>query len=127
MFLATGTKLGPFTRWSHDGQFIFFRTSASKNPVLKISVKGGEPVGLGEIAGGSHISFSPDESMIMDVLGHKEIWVSDLKGGTSRKFFEFDDPEIRIDYPMWSPNGKWILFDKFQPQGGDIWVMKDFE
>ena len=41
--------------------------------------------------------------------------------------FQFDDPEARIDYPVWSPDGKFILFDKFRPEGGDIWMMKNFK
>ena len=122
----TGSR-GHFMRWSHDGEFIFFRSSSGKNSVVKVSVKGGSPVDIGEISGGSHISFSPDQSMILDVIGHKRMWISNVNEGKPRMVFEFDDPEIRIDYPVWSPDGKWILFDKFQPQGGDIWVMKDFE
>jgi len=37
--------------------------------------------------------------------------------------FEFQDPDIRIDYPVWSPDGRWVLFDRLRPQGGDIWVL----
>jgi len=28
---------------------------------------------------------------------------------------------------VWSPDGKWVLFDRFRPQGGDIWMLKNFE
>ena len=38
--------------------------------------------------------------------------------------FAFDDPEVRIDYPVWSPDGRWILFDWWEPQGGDIWLVE---
>jgi len=41
--------------------------------------------------------------------------------------YEFADPAVRIDYPVWSPDGKWLLFDRFRPEGGDIWVMENFE
>jgi hypothetical protein len=41
--------------------------------------------------------------------------------------FEFDDPDARIDYPVWSPDGRWVLFDRFRPQGGDIWLMENLE
>jgi Tol biopolymer transport system component len=63
----------------------------------------------------------------MDVAGHKVLWVSPLDDGTPEKVFEFDDPDTRIDYPVWSPDGRWILFDRFSPQGGDIWMMENFE
>jgi len=33
----------------------------------------------------------------------------------------------RVDYPVWSPDGKWVLFDRFRPQGGDIWVIDGVE
>jgi Tol biopolymer transport system component len=29
--------------------------------------------------------------------------------------------------PAWSPDGRWVLFDRFRPQGGDIWMMEGFE
>ena len=66
---------------------------------------------------------SPDYSRIMDVVGHRELWRLALMDG-GRKVFEFDDADARIDYPVWSPDGKSLLFDRFRPQGGDIWVME---
>jgi hypothetical protein len=29
---------------------------------------------------------------------------------------------VRIDYPVWSPDGKSLLFDWFQPKEGDLWL-----
>jgi len=43
--------------------------------------------------------------------------------GVPAKVFEFPDPSVRIDYPVWSPDGRWVLFDRFLPKGGDIWMM----
>jgi Tol biopolymer transport system component len=34
---------------------------------------------------------------------------------------------VRIDYPVWSPDGRWVMFDRFRPQGGDIWAMSGVE
>ena len=84
----------------------------------------GEPRPLVEQMGGAHISFSPDRSRIMDVVGHKVLWVTPL-AGKPEKAFEFQDPSVRIDYPVWSPDG--ILFDRFRPGEGDIWAVSDFE
>jgi hypothetical protein len=61
----------------------------------------------------------------MDVLGHRTLWCSPLRDGEPRKVFEFDDPESRIDYPVWSPDGRWVLFDRFVPQGGDVWSVEE--
>ena len=120
--------MGHFLRWDQSGEALIFRCPGSGSPVtLKIRLDGGAPEPMAEVAGGSHMSLSPDQSRVMDVIGHKTLWVSPLNGGKPEKVFEFDDPDVRIDYPVWSPDGNWILFDRFRPQGGDIWIMENFE
>jgi Tol biopolymer transport system component len=120
--------MGHFMRWTKAGDAIIFRCPGGGKPqTLKLPIAGGEPEPVAEVAGGSHMSLSPDETRIMDVIGHKTLWISPLDGGKPEKVFEFDDPDVRIDYPVWSPDGRWILFDRFRPQGGDIWMMENFE
>ena len=114
---------GHFLRWSRDGQYVYFRCP-TLGRVMKVSADGGDPVATAEVSGGAHISLSPDESMIMDVVAHRTLWVSPLRGGAPRKVFEFQDADSRIDYPLWSPDGRWILFDRFLPQGGDAWMVE---
>jgi Tol biopolymer transport system component len=94
---------------------------------MKVSVDGGDPQPFAEMMGGSHISFSPDGSRIMDVVRNRVLWVSPVSGGKPEKVHEFSDPDVRIDYPVWSPDGKWVLFDRFRPQGVDIWTMSGVE
>jgi len=115
---------GHFLRWLKDGSIVF-RCPARK-ALLRVSPEGGDPELFGEIAGGAHISLSPDEKRVMDVVNHKTLWVSPI-GGSPERVFEFDEPAARIDYPVWSPDGQWVLFDRFEPQGGDIWVMENFD
>ena len=120
--------MGHFMRWNQAGDAIIFRCPGGGTPqTLQIRIDGGEPEALAEVIGGSHMSLSPDYSRIMDVVGHKTMWVSPLRDGKPEKVFEFDDPDVRIDYPVWSPDGRWVLFDRFRPQGGDIWMMEYFE
>src|SRR6266481_3824767 len=121
--------MGHFLRWSHDGEDVIFRCPCGGKPqTYQVSLQGGEPVPLNsEIAGGSHMSFSPHYSLIMDVVGHKTLWVSPATTGKPVKVFEFPDGESRIDYPVWSPDGKWVLFDRFRPQGGDVWAIENLE
>jgi Tol biopolymer transport system component len=70
------------------------------------------------------MSFSPDRSRVLDVRGHKALWVYPLDGSAPQQVFSFDDPDVRIDYPSWSPDGRWILFDRAAPRGGDLWVIE---
>ncbi len=119
--------MGHFLRWIRGGEAIAFRCPAPAPRSLEVPFQGGEPRTLPEVAGGAHMSFSPDFSRIMDVVGHKTLWVSPLSGGTPEPVFEFDDPDARIDYPVWSPDGRWVLFDRFRPQGGDVWLMEEIE
>jgi len=119
---------GHFLRWTRDGRAILFRCLCGGQPkAMLVPVTGGDPEPLPEVAGGAHMSYSPDFSLILDAVGHKSLWVSPMRTGTPEKVFEFDDPEVRLDYPVWSPDGRWILVDRCRPQGGDIWSMEGFE
>jgi len=123
--LTTGGVMGHFVRWSRDGKWIYFRAGTGDLGVQRVPSAGGASEPLPGVKGGSHLSLAPDENHIADVLFHKELWISPISGGEARKVFEFDQPDGRIDYPVWSNDGKWILFDRFQPHGGDIWIMDD--
>ena len=124
--LANVGVMGHFMRWS--GRDLIFRCPCSGKPtVMKVPIDGGDPQPFAEIMGGSHMSFSPDHSRIMDVVGHKVLWVSPVNAGKPEKVYEFPDSDVRIDYPVWSPDGNWVLFDRFRPQKGDIWAMSGVE
>jgi Tol biopolymer transport system component len=120
---------GHFLRWTANGDAVIYRcpSCGGKAQTMQVKLTGGEPEPLVESAGGAHISLSPDHSRIMDVIGHRVLWVSPVAGTKPEKVYEFSDPTVRIDYPVWSPDGKWILFDRFLPQGGDVWMMESFE
>ena len=63
----------------------------------------------------------------MDVRGHKTLWAYPLDGRPAARVFEFSDPDVRIDYPIWSPDGRWVLFDRAAPLSGDLWTMEGLE
>jgi Tol biopolymer transport system component len=122
--LTTIGVTGHFMRFTPDGKEIVFKTASEGGRMMAIAPDGGEPRVLPAVAGGSHSSFSPDGTRLMDVIGHQALWVSPLQGGAPEKVFAFEDPSIRIDYPVWSPDGKAVLFDKFEPRGGDVWMLE---
>jgi Tol biopolymer transport system component len=120
---------GHFMRWTADSTAVVFRCTCSGKPAtMKVLVIGGDPQPFAEgMMGGSHMSLSPDRTRIMDVVGHRVLWVSPVNGGKPEKVYEFPDSDVRIDYPIWSPDGKWVMFDRFRPQGGDIWAISGVE
>jgi TolB protein len=123
--LASVGAWGHFLRWTADSRGVAFRgSSASPIRMYRASVPDGSLEPLPEIVSGGHVSFSPDGSLAMDVRGHKTLWVYPLDGRLAYKVFEFSDLKVRIDYPMWSPDGRWVLFDRVSPRGGDLWVLE---
>jgi len=115
---------GHFLRFTRDGSAVVFMAAGSTGHLMAVPVDGGEPQPFADVTGGSHISFTPDDSRIADVLGHQTVWLSPVAGGERTKLFAFDDPRDRIDYPVLSPDGHALLFDVFRPSGGDIWALE---
>lgn len=131
--LTTEGATSHFLRWSVDGSRIFFATAYSTSPVegppnllaVDVTTEAVEP--LLHVASGGHISFSPDHSLLLDAVGHRTLWIYPMDGSDPYPVFAFDDPEIRIDYPGWSPDGRWVIFDRGDPRGGDIWLLEGIE
>jgi eukaryotic-like serine/threonine-protein kinase len=116
---------GHFLRWTRDGKSIVFRAeSGTQIQIFRVSVDDGALTRVPDIASGAHMSFSPDQSLILDVKGHKALWVYPLKGQPAYQVFAFADPDMRIDYPVWSPDGESVLFDRAAPRGGDLWLIQ---
>jgi len=119
---------GHFLRWTPDGGAVVFRCAEGGKPVtMEAPLDGGDPRQLPEVKGGAHMSFSPGGDLILDVVAHKTLWVSPLRSGTPIEVFSFENPDVRIDYPVWSPDGRWVLFDRFRPQGAALWLLENVE
>ena len=119
---------GHFLRWTRGGDAVVFRCPGGGSAVsMEAPLDGSEPRPLPEIKGGSHISFSPGADHVLDVVAHKTLWVSPLRGGAPAEVFAFDDPDVRIDYPAWSPDGRRAIFDRFRPQGAALWLLEGLE
>ena len=123
--LTTVGVIGHFLRWTPNSQQVYFRCpTGPKARTMLVAADGGSLEETANVIGGAHMSLSPDQSMMLDVLGHRELWLSPLCNGSPRKIFQFTD-DARIDYPVWSPDGRWVLFDRFAPKGGDVWMIEE--
>ena len=117
-----GVGASHFLPWSEDGEYIYFRgIVAGDLSAMRVRVADGEIVPA-PIQGGAHMSLSRDRTRVADVTGHRRMWISPLDGEPPYPIFSFDDQNVRIDYTVWSPDGRWILFDRREPEGGDIWL-----
>nr|MBA3656851.1 TolB family protein [Gemmatimonadaceae bacterium] len=115
---------GHFIRWTDDGEYFLFRAeSGTQVQTMKVRVGDGIAERLRDVASGAHMSWSPKRDLIMDVRGHRTLLAYPL-AGEPVKVFEFPESQVRIDYPVWSPDGMWLLFDRAAPRGGDIWLLK---
>jgi Tol biopolymer transport system component len=123
--LASVGTGGHFLRWSKDGRSVVFRSGSSAPiQIFRVSVDDGTLTRVPDVLSGAHMSFSPDESLIADVRGHKVLWAHPMNGQPPYQLFEFPDADARIDYPVWSPDGRWLLFDRAVPRGGDLWLLE---
>ncbi|MBI4410714.1 MAG: PD40 domain-containing protein [Gemmatimonadetes bacterium] len=91
---------------------------------LQVDVETGNTRPFARVRGGAHMSSSRAGTHILDVDGHKVLWLSPIRGGQPTRVFEFEHAEVRIDYPVWSPDGRWVLFDRLEPTGGDVWILE---
>ena len=122
--LTRSGVLGHFLRFTKGGDAVVFQAAGGAGKLLSVPVAGGEPAPFAEVAGGSHISFTPGFSRVVDVAGHQVLWATPLARGERARLFAFDDPRDRIDYPVLSPDARFVLFDVFRPMGGDVWWLE---
>jgi serine/threonine-protein kinase len=117
---------GHFMRWTGDGAAIIFRADDwTRVRIYRVSVADGSLTELPPVESGGHMSLSPSRTLIMDVRGHRTIRAFPTNGSSPYNVYEFTDPDLRVDYPVWSPDGRWVLFDRAEPRGGDLWTISD--
>ncbi|MBT8399524.1 MAG: PD40 domain-containing protein, partial [Rhodothermia bacterium] len=122
--LTTIGAAGHFLMWSEDGNHVVFASDHSGTRMAMLApVNDGPAEPLVAVVGGSHMSWGPNFDRIADVTGHKTLWITSVFDGGATKSFEFEDLDVRIDYPVWSHDGESILFDRVRPSGGDIWIV----
>jgi Tol biopolymer transport system component len=116
---------GHFIAWAADGRSVVVPVeTVGERKIVQVSLADGTTTEFPPILSGGHMSWSPNHRSIMDVRGHRDLWVYPLDGRAAYKVFDFGTSEVRIDYPVWSPDGRWVLFDRAQPSGGDVWMLE---
>jgi Tol biopolymer transport system component len=124
--LTTVGAWGHFLRWTPDGSAVTLRADDwSRVRIVRVTLADGALTDLPPVESGGHMSFSPSGALIMDVRGHRTLRAYPLDRSEAYQVFEFTDPDVRIDYPVWSPDGRWVLFDRAEPRGADLWVLSD--
>jgi serine/threonine-protein kinase len=125
--LASVGCWGHFLVWSRDGRGVVFRGERERQmEIFRADIATGALSALPPVMSGGHMSFSPSQSLMMDVRGHKVLWAHPLDGRPAYEVYQFADPDVRIDYPVWSPDGRWVIFDRTAPRGGDLWALEGF-
>jgi Tol biopolymer transport system component len=125
--LASVGCWGHFLVWTGDSRAVLFRGErGGQIQIFRVNIADGELAPVPPVMSGGHMSFSPSQSLLMDVRGHKVLWAHPVDGAAPYAVHQFDDPDVRIDYPVWSPDGRWILFDRAEPRGGDLWTLEGF-
>ena len=124
--LAPLSAWGHFLYWTPDGSALVFRTDERTGiRIVRVSVADGTVTELPMREAGGHLSFSPSQAIAMDSPGHRLIRAYPMDGRRPYDVFAFENPDVRIDYPVWSPNGRWVLFDRAEPRGADLWTLSD--
>jgi Tol biopolymer transport system component len=114
---------GHYLRWLDANTIV----ANSKGQLLAATLDGREPERRGAI-GGAHITFSPTKDLVADT-DHTFLLMSrpGLEATVRERIFRFPEPDVGMDYTVWSPDGRFMLFDRSNPQGGDIYEIRNPE
>src|SRR5262249_40595750 len=113
----TGTA-GHFLRWR--GNEVAFNTRIDEKFCIALTTLDAQArqwfvFEKGLLVGG-HMSFSPDGSAFLENWNHEGIYAFPPAGAEPRFVLDLSKANAHIDYPVWSPTGKWVLFDLMTSQ-----------
>jgi dipeptidyl aminopeptidase/acylaminoacyl peptidase len=125
-----GSGQRPFSTLKGGGHFNPWMDSDSVSWARRrVFLDGREPqVFMG--MGGAHTSFSPGNRFVLE-NDHSSLYLGAVNTNTTWKtipaVFKFSEPNVGMDYSVWSPSGKWALLDRTTPVGGDIMLLRNPE
>lgn len=74
----------------------------------------------------AHLTLSSGNRFVGD-NDHTSIYTRSFQSTNFTEIFRFPDKNVGVDYTVWSPDGKFMLFDRSNPQGGDIYYLDGVE
>ena len=97
----------------------------AKNKDLWIApLSGGSPRLITSGPEDAHPVWSPDSRSIYFLRDHRDVYVIAAGGGDPSRVTRYNSPNVMIDYPAVSGDGKKILFTRIV-RTGDIYIMKN--
>lgn len=123
--LTTSGSFGHFTPW-YDAISVVTRTRDVRDEIpevrsftARVFTDGREREILG-VHGGGHITLSPGREWLVD-NNHETIHRARLRQREREEIDLYGSPVgEELDYTVWMPSGRWILFDRNSARGGDI-------
>jgi serine/threonine-protein kinase len=112
--------------FSNDGTLVYLPGDVVTNRQLVWVDRQGreEPLGAEQLTY-IHVALSPDGTHVATTVAeaaNTDIWIYDIERGTSTRF-TFDPAEDR--YPIWTTNGRRIVFRSDRGQGALLWRLAD--
>jgi Tol biopolymer transport system component len=116
--------------WTPDGQNVVFQAN-NGNLYSSLADGSGQPQVLTQAKGGPQVpwSFSPDGkrlAFMQPVLGKFQLWTvpidqqgGQVRAGTPEQFLRSESIDVT---PKFSPDGRWLAYESFQPNGSQIFV-----
>ena len=65
-------------------------------------------------------------AFLSDSGGHGNVWVAETDSGAMRQITHERDPEVSLGLPIWSPDGRWIVFVSSRGRTGlefGLWIV----
>lgn len=109
----------------HYLQWLDANTIVANSKGLLVATLDGREPERRSVIGGAHITFSPAKDFVADT-DHTYLLMFRPSMDTTAKtrIFRFPEPDVGMDYTVWSPDGRFMLFDRSNPQGGDIYEIR---
>ena len=126
--LLDGSQDPMWTFVSRDGRTLLFNsaTTGTRNLWMMPLDRSAPPRQITMIEGDNvmHSSLSPDGSRIAfasRAKGHSDIWTQNVDGSDLR---QLTDDEAADAWPVWSPDGEWIMFASLRDRQSATWRVR---